>query len=223
MNDSLPMFDTNKYAANGRIAGCPIDQIQNFIRAGILLQPKQLAASAAARLCDDAKGPKAIGYGGARGGGKSHWLLSQMGADDCQRIPELKCLLIRKSGKANRENFEDLRQRLFPNLKHTYSAARGHLTFENGSRIVIRHYQHENEIDSLLGLEYDVIGIEEATTLTARKYEDIKTCLRTSKPNWRPRLYSTTNPGGVGHEWYRTTFVVPHEQGAETDTRFIPA
>jgi phage terminase large subunit len=45
---------------------------------------------AAARLCDkEAKpdGPTAIGYGGARGGGKSHWLLAQMGADDCQRVP----------------------------------------------------------------------------------------------------------------------------------------
>ena len=38
--------------------------------------------------------------GGARGGGKSHWLLAQMGADDCQRVPGLKCLLLRKVGKA---------------------------------------------------------------------------------------------------------------------------
>src|SRR5574338_589030 len=87
-------------------AGCPADQIQNFIDAGILLQPKQLAASAAARLCDNPDGPTAIGYGGARGGGKSHWLLSQIGADDCQRFPGLKCLLLRKVCKANMEHFE---------------------------------------------------------------------------------------------------------------------
>ena len=58
----------------------------------------------------------AIGYGGARGGGKSHWLLAQMGADDCQRVPGLKCLLLRKVGKANLEHFEDLRRRLFGRL-----------------------------------------------------------------------------------------------------------
>ena len=74
-----------------------------------------------------------------------------------------------------------------------------------------------------LGLEYDVIGIEEATQLTARKYEDISSCCRTSKPDWRPRIYSTTNPGDIGHQWYLDKFIIPHQTGAETETRFIPA
>ena len=151
------MIDSEKFAQEVRRAGCPPDQIENYTRAGILLQPRQLAGSAAARLCDAPGGPTMIGYGGARGGGKSYWLLAQVGAVDCQRYPGLKVLLLRKSGKTNREAFEDLRQRLFTNLQHTYSAARGVLLFENGSRIVIKHYQHENEIDnSYLGLEYDV-------------------------------------------------------------------
>jgi phage terminase large subunit len=79
-----------------------------------------------------------------------------------------------------------------------------------------------------LGLEYDVIGIEEATTLSARKYTDITTCCRSSKVladecRWRPRVYSTTNPGGVGHAWYRRKFVAPYLEKREIDTRFIPA
>ena len=68
-----------------------------------------------------------------------------------------------------------------------------------------------------------MIGIEEATTLTARKYQDITTCCRSSKPNWRPRIYSTTNPGGIGHAWYRTRFVLPFLEKRETETRFVPA
>jgi hypothetical protein len=217
-------FDADQYAKDVLAAGCPSDQARNFIRAGLLLQPRQLAASAAARLCDLSNGPTLIGYGGARGGGKSHWLLAQVGADDCQRYPGLKVLLLRKSGKANREAFEDLRQRLFTSLTHSYSATAGVLVFENGSRIVIKHYQHENEINnSFIGMEYDVIAIEEATTLTERKWEDIKTCSRTSKPGWRPRIYSTTNPGGVGHDWYHKTFIIPFDSQAETKTRFIPA
>ena len=87
-------------------AGCPEEQTRNFVAARLWLQERQLAASAAARLCDRPDGPMAIGYGGARGGGKSHWLLAQLGADDCQRVPELKCLLLRKVGKANLEHFE---------------------------------------------------------------------------------------------------------------------
>jgi len=204
-------------------AGCPRDQVKNFLRAGVVLQPRQLVASAAARLCDRPDGPTAIGYGGARGGGKSHWLLAQMGADDCQRVAGLKCLLLRKVGKANLEQFEDLRRRVFGKLKHDFSAFRGVLSFKNGSRIIAGHFQSEKDIDAYLGLEYDVIGVEEGTTLTSRKYQDISTCCRTSKPNWRPRIYSTTNPGGIGHAWYRTRFVLPMREGREVDTRFIPA
>jgi hypothetical protein len=207
--------------------------MDNFERAGVVLQERQLAASAAARLCDLADGPTAVGYGGARGGGKSHWLLAQMGADDCQRVPGLKCLLLRKVGKANMEHFEDLRRRLFTGLVHEFSAYRGVLTFGNGSRIIAGHFQAEKDIDAYLGLEYDVIGIEEATTLSSRKHQDITTCCRTSKPKWRPRIYSTTNPGGVGHAWYRAKFVAPYlerlrngtngSNGTFGETIFVPA
>ena len=217
------MTELEDYIERGLGAGCPPEQIGNFVRAGVVLQPRQLAASAAARLCDAAGGPTAIGYGGSRGGGKSHWLLAQMGTDDCQRVPGLKCLLLRKVGKANTEHFEDLRRRVFTGLRHEFSAYRGLLTFANGSRIVAGHFQAEKDIDAYLGLEYDVIGIEEATTLSSRKHQDISTCSRTSKANWRPRIYSTTNPGGIGHAWYRARFIVPFRDGKETETRFIPA
>jgi phage terminase large subunit len=190
-------------------AGCPEDQVQNFVRARLALQPQQLLASAAARACDAPDGPTAIGYGGARAGGKSFWLLAQMGADDCQRQPGLKCLLLRKVAKANLEHFEDLRLRVFGQLAHEFNY-RGILTFANGGRIIAGHFQCEKDIDSYLGLEYDVIGIEEATTLSERKYKDIATCCRTSKRNFRPRIYSTTNPGGVGHTWYKKLFVEPY-------------
>jgi hypothetical protein len=217
------MTPWERYFLIGRRAGCPKDQMQRFEQADVILQERQLVASAAARQCDKPDGPTAIGYGGARGGGKSHWLLAQMGADDCQRVPGLKCLLLRKVGKANLEHFEDLRRRLFGKLGHEFSAFRGILAFNNGSRIIAGHFQNEKDIDAYLGLEYDVIGIEEATTLTARKYQDITTCCRTSKPNWRPRIYSTTNPGGVGHGWYRKRFIEPWQRRAETETRFIAA
>ena len=212
-----------RYFFAGRRSGCPKDQMDNFARADVILQERQLIASAAARLCDKPDGPTAIGFGGARGGGKSHWLLAQMGADDCQRVPGLKCLLLRKVGKSVMESFDDLRRKLFTRLAHEFSAHRGTLTFANGSRIIAGHFQAEKDIDAYLGLEYDVIAIEEATTLSARKHSDITTCCRTSKPNWRPRIYSSANPGGVGHGWYRTRFVLPFQKTHETETRFIPA
>ena len=219
----FPMTDLERYLARGRLAGCAADQMENFAGHGVILQSRQLQASAAARLCDAPDGPTEIGYGGARGGGKSHWLLAQIGVDDCQRFPGLKCLLLRKVGKANLENFDDLRRRVFRHLDHDFSITRGQLSFANESRIVAGHFQNESDIDAYLGLEYDVIAIEEATTLSSRKFTDITTCLRTSKPQWRPRIYSTTNPGGVGHAWYKARFIAPFQNRTELHTRFIPA
>ena len=207
----------------GADAGCPQDQVSNFLTRGIVLQPRQLRASAMARACDRQSGPTQIGYGGARGGGKSHWLFAQIGADDCQRVPGLKVLLLRKVGKANLESIEDLRRRIFANIPHSFAAHKGILSFPNGSRIVAGHFQSESDIDAYLGLEYDAIGVEEATTLSHRKYLDISTCCRTSKPNWRPRIYSTANPGGVGHGWYRKVFINPMLKDKEGETRFVQA
>ena len=153
----------------------------------------------------------------------SHALLAQMGADDCQRHQNLKCLLLRKVGRANIENLQDLRVRLFSRIPHTFSGSKGIISFANGSKIIAGHFQNDKDIDGYLGLEYDVIGVEEATTLSSRKYKDIQTCCRTSKPDWRPRMYSNTNPGGIGHVWYRAKFIVPMRRGVSADTRFISA
>jgi phage terminase large subunit len=219
-SDSLERF-----LRAARDAGCPRDQVANFRRANLVLQPRQLAASAAARQCDRPGGPTEVGYGGARGGGKSHWMLGQLGADDAQRLPGFKGLLLRKVGKAGRESFEDLLPRVLGGLPHEYVSTKGQLHFPNGSRLLLGHYKDERDVDAYLGLEYDAIGIEEATTLTASKVRTIRTCCRTSKPGWRPRTYYTTNPGGVGHSWFRERFIKPArgDDGGSGPTRFIPA
>ena len=212
-----------QYAEAAKQAGCPPDQHDNYIRAGFVLTPKQLQFAAACRLADKPGGPTQIGYGGARGGGKTASLYAQMGLDDCQRYPHLKCLLLRKAVRAGAENFQDNRQKIFGRIQHRYVPSKGVLSFPNGSRIITGHFQNEKDVDNYLGLEYDVIGIEEATTLTSQKLRDIETCCRTSKQGWRPRIYSNTNPGGVSHAWYKAKFINPWRARQETDTRFIQA
>jgi phage terminase large subunit len=208
--------------ATARAAGCPADQVANFLRSGIVLQPVQLLASATARQCDHLGGPIELAYGGARGGGKSFWLLAQL-AEDCMRFPGLKCLMLRKVGSSGKEGFEDLLPRVLYGIKYKYVPTSNLLIFPNGSRIKLGHFKDEKDVDKYLGLEYDVIGVEEATTLSFSKYRAIQTCNRTSKKGWRPRIYSTTNPGGIGHNWYKQRFINVFRDDAETTTRFIPA
>src|SRR5262245_58410277 len=121
--EAIKSFILEAYAA-----GCPQDQIERFLRAGVVLQPKQLQASAVARQMDRSGGPTELGYGGARGGGKSHWALAQLAVDDCQRYEGLKCLFLRKVGKSAKESFEDLRPKVLGRVPHEYSASQGVLT-----------------------------------------------------------------------------------------------
>jgi len=190
-----------------KLSKVPKQQLENFIKAGNYPLPKQLLFHAHCREADKPDGPTEIGFGGARGPGKSHAMFAQMSLDDCQRFPGLKCLLLRKTGKALRESTEDLRIKLLRYIKHNYNKTTGLITFPNSSRIILGHFRTESDIDDYVGLEYDVIGIEECTTLSGQKYRLIRTCCRTSKAGWRPRVYSNANPGGIGHQFYFKHFV----------------
>lgn len=200
-------------------AGVPQDSLDRFLRSGYVPQPKQLQFHAAARECDLPGGPTQVGFGGARGPGKSHALFAQAALDDCQRVDGLKVLYLRKIQKNAKEQFEDLRRSVLKHAQHQFTS--GVLRFHNGSRVFLGHFRNESDIDQYLGIEYDLIVIEEATTLSLIKYRALRDSNRTSKPNFRPRIYASTNPGGVGHAWFKATFIVPARRNEESDTRFI--
>ncbi len=209
------------YLAEARAALSPADQLVNFRRGGYVAQPKQLRFHAAARECDRENGPTQVGFGGARGPGKSHAVMAQIALDDCQRVPGLKYLYLRKIGKQAREQFEDLRRAVLGPLPHQYNRSEGVVYFPNGSRILIGHFNNESDVDAYLGIQYDGAAIEEATALTLTKRQAVRDSIRTSLQGWRPRLYETTNPGGVGHAWFKATYIIPYRQRQERETRFI--
>jgi len=212
-----------RYTQAGHVAGCPRDQMEKFAVAETVLQPRQLAMAAAARECDKPDAPVMVAVGGARGGGKTHWAFAQMGVDDCQRYPGLKFLYLRKVLKSAREAFSDVFPRVYRGLDYEYKAHEGVLYFANGSRIILGHFRNESDIDAYLGIEYDGAAIEEATTLSYAKFRAIRSVIRTSKEGWRPRVYLTTNPGGIGHAWFKKVFIEPFRKEAQVETRFIPA
>lgn len=204
-------------AYRAAIARCgnPADQIANFERARVILQPKQLEFAAWARKLDTAiqidgeeKGAPELGMGGAKGPGKSFALFAQAACDDCQRFPGLKVLYLRKTGVRALEQLIDLTQAVLGHLPH--ESTQGRVRFPNGSFIVIGHFQHEKEALNYTGIEYDLILIEETTGLSERVYKALRQSARTSK-TWRPRLYNSTNPLGVGHKWYKKRFI-DHER-----------
>jgi phage terminase large subunit len=97
------------------------------------------------------------------------------------------------------------------------------IVFPNGSKILLGGFQDERDIDKYIGIEYDLIIVEELNQLTFEKYEKLRGSLRSSKPNWRPRIYTSFNPGGVGHEFVKARYVIPHRNNKEKETRFVPS
>jgi len=211
------------YLTATKAAGIPDDQAANFVDAEYTSLPKMLAFHAAAREADRFGSPNVLGIGGARGPGKSHACLAQVGLDDCQRRPGLKWLFLRKIRKAAAESMEDLVTRVFSHVKHEYKPSLGRVVFPNGSRILMGGFKDESDIDNYIGIDYDGIVIEEANALTQKKIDMVQGSLRTSRTDWRPRMYLSFNPGDIGHAYIKRTFVTPYRMKQENSTRFFPS
>ena len=214
MEKAYPDGGWDEYRATIREHGNPKDQIERFEEAGIILQPKQLEYAAWARRLDHTAhidgemGAPELGFGGARGPGKSFVAFAQIAVDDCQRLPGGKFLYLREIAKNAEEQLTELVAAVLHDVEHEHIW--GKVRFPNGSVIIVGHFGNERDVRKYLGLQYDGILVEEATTLRLMMIRALRASLRTSK-DWRPRLYDTTNPLGIGHQWYKKR-LIDHER-----------
>lgn len=146
-----------------------------------------------------------VGYGGARGGGKS-WAMRTKLILLAMRYPGLNALLLRRTLPELRENHLIPMQKLLYGIAQYRADSRAFL-FPNGSRIRLGYCDSESDVFQYQGQEYDVIGIEECTHFTWTQVQFITTCNRSVRPDFEARMYFTGNPGGVGHAWFRRLFV----------------
>lgn len=169
-----------------------------------------------------------IAYGGARGGGKS-WAMRRKFVLLALNYPGLKLLLMRRTLSELRGNHIDpLLRELAPALQDgsiKYVESRHEFSFFNGSIIRLGYCDAEKDVYQYQGQEYDVIGLEEATQFTETQMQFISTCNRSVRADFKPRMYYTCNPGGVGHNWVKRLFVDREYQNAEKAENyvFIPA
>ena len=162
-------------------------------------------------------------YGGARGGGKS-WAMRRKLILLAVKYPGLNILLLRRTLPELRENhILPMQRELYGFAK--YNATERCFNFPNGSRIKLGYCDTAYDVYQYQGQEYAVIGMEEATHFTEEQQQFLKTCNRTSKQGFTPRMYYTCNPGNVGHAWVKRLFIDRHYRGDEdpADYAFIPA
>lgn len=165
---------------------------------------------------------KHVGYGGARGGGKS-WFVRTKSLLLCVKHGGIKVLIMRQTYPELEQNhIRPLRQELADIA--TYNAQRRRFTFPNGSTIDFQYCKSDADLDRMRGTEYDVIFVDEATYFTEYQLKAIAACCR-GVNDFPKRIYYTCNPGGPGHAYIKRVFIDRRfEDGEDPDEyEFIQA
>ena len=155
---------------------------------------------------------KHVGFGGARGGGKS-WSVRTKAKLLCVQHGGIKCLIVRKTyTELINNHINPLRTELHGIAK--YNKQEKVFNFPNGSTIKFGYCANDGDLEQYQGAEYDVIFLDEATNLKQEWVEKITACLRGVNA-FPKRIYYTFNPGGVSHGYFKRLFIDRRYEGNE--------
>ena len=145
-----------------------------------------------------------VGYGGARGGGKS-WFVRWKAILLCLAYPGIKILITRKTYR------ELLNNHIVPLLAMlhgiaVYNKSDKVFKFPNGSSIWFGYCANDGDLGQYQGAEYDVWFADEAGQFLEKWIADIDVCIRGANP-FPKRTYFTLNPGGPSHGFFRRIFI----------------
>lgn len=143
-------------------------------------------------------------YGGARGGGKTDaglvWLL------DLKDIKDARALVIRRNAE-DLADWVDRANRMFTSMGAIKTGAPGSFKFPSGYTIRTGHLKDDDAYTKYQGHEYQRLLIEELTQIsTEDRYKDLLSSCRSTIEGVRPKVFLTTNPGGIGHSWVKNRF-----------------
>ena len=165
---------------------------------------------------------KHVGFGGARGGGKS-WSVRTKAKILAASHAGIKILIVRKTFPElvnNHINF------LITELHGIarYNKTEKVFTFANGSTIKFGYCNNDKDLEQYQGAEYDVIFLDEATQLQEMWIKKISACVRGVNA-FPKRIYYTCNPGGASHGYFKRLFIDKRYEDGEDpeDYAFIQA
>lgn len=159
-------------------------------------------------------------YGGAAGGGKSH-LMRVLAIMLCMSIPGLLCGLFRRLSDDLKKNhmegpggFYKLLEPLLNSGHAKYNDSKSYIEFWNGSKIFLCHCQYEKDRFKYQGQEFHLLLIDELTHFTETIYRYLRGRCRLGGlkipeeyKNRLPLIICGSNPGGVGHNWVKSSFI----------------
>lgn len=170
-------------------------------------------------------------FGGAAGGGKSYGQLVD-GLLYALKYPKSKQIIFRCTFADLEKSLIRTSMNLYPLSIANYNDSKHTWKFKNGSIIDFGYIQYEKDVYQYQSAEYDVIRFDELTHFTEFMYTYLISRCRGANP-YPKCIKSSTNPGGVGHNWVKERFIdigapnVIHtcklETGETTTRIFIPS
>lgn len=154
-------------------------------------------------------------FGGARGGGKSDYLLGDFAQDVENYGAAWNGVLFRKTfpqledlvARSKDIYYQDFRGSIYREQARTWH-------FPNGARLRMRFLENDADADQYIGHAYTWIGWDELPTWARPvPYDKLKATLRSAHEVRNKRIRATGNPGGIGHGWVKGRFVSPHPAG----------
>lgn len=157
-------------------------------------------------------------YGGAAGSAKSH-LIRVAAIAWCCAIDGLQVYLFRRIRedliKNHLEGPTGFRALLAEGLGAGIEIIEDEIRFPNGSKIYLCHCKDEKDRFKYQGAEIHVLLIDELTHFTEVIYRFLRSRVRMPESmeipdDYRgkfPRILCGTNPGGIGHQWVKATWL----------------
>lgn len=160
---------------------------------------------------------KHIGFGGARGGGKS-WAVRTKAKLLAGMYAGIRILIVRQTYEDLDENHISILCEDLAGISK-YNDKKKLITLHNKSKIFFRYCRYDRDLLRFQGKEYDVIFIDEATQLSQHQLQAIEACCRGANP-FPHRIYYTCNPGGQGHGYIKRIFVDKRYIGDEKPDQY---
>lgn len=163
---------------------------------------------------------KNVGYGGARGGGKS-FAVRYKAKGFCLKYAGIKVMIIRQTyPELIANHINPLKKELMVGTNDSvakYNDSKKELTFKNGSSILFGYCANDKDCDRYQGTEVDVLFIDEACNLTEGQIKKLTACVR-GVNNFPKRIYYTCNPSGQGMGYIKRIFIdKKYEEGENPD------
>lgn len=146
-------------------------------------------------------------YGGAAGGGKSY--VQVMDAMIfALKYEGSKQLILRRTFAELEKSIIRTVLELYPREIFKFNSSTHTGRFANGSIIDFGYIANEKDVYQYQSAEYDVIRFDELTHFTETQYVYMLSRVRGAN-GYPKQMKSSTNPGGVGHQWVKKRFVDP--------------